>query len=188
MTDTMLGLDPGTWQIDPVHSEIAFNIRHLMTTVRGSFTEFAGALDVQSEPLASSANLEISMASIDTRNEDRDDHARFADFLDVATYPTMSFESTFAKPASVGRRAKEPHYTLGGALTIKDVTRPIEVLTVFYGVDADHFGNTRAGFAASTSISRSDFGIEFNIPAEGGDRFVLGDQIDIALEIQAVRA
>lgn len=183
----MLGLDPGRWQIDPVHSEITFNIRHLMADVRGSFTEFAGALDVEPEPLSSSASVQISMASIDTRNEDRDDHVRSADFLDVANYPTMWFESTFAKPASVGRRAKQPHYTVGGSLTIKDVTRPIELLTVFYGVDADHFGNTRAGFAASTSISRSDFGIAFNLPLQG-DRLVLGDQIDIQLEIQAVRA
>ncbi len=185
----MAGVDiaSGRWSIDPVHSEIIFTIRHLMSTVRGSFTEFGGEIEIRPDLFDSRAAVEIKMASVDTRNGDRDAHVRSADFLDVETYPVMTFVTTGVEPAAVGRRARQPRATVHGNLAIKNVVRPVELLTVFHGIGVDLDGGTRAGFTASTSILRSDFGIEFNLPLQG-DRMLLGDQIDIQLEIQAVYA
>ncbi|QXJ20279.1 YceI family protein [Actinomadura graeca] len=179
------GLEPGRWRIDPVHSEITFTIRHLMTTVRGSFPDFGGEVVIGADPLDSSAHAEIRMESIDTRSAERDAHVRSADFLDVEKHPVMTFDGTGVEPASVGRRARTPRYHLDGDLTIKEVTRPVRLLAEFHGVEDDPWGGTRAGFTATGSISRRDFGIEFNVPLQG-DKVMLGDTITIALEIQAV--
>jgi polyisoprenoid-binding protein YceI len=189
MGQVMTGLDivTGRWTIDPVHSEIIFTIRHLMTTVRGSFTDFSGDIEIRPDVFDSRAAVQIAMASVDTRNGDRDSHVRSADFLDVAAYPRMTFVTTGMEPAAVGRRARQPRATVHGNLAIKNVVRPVELLTVFHGVGTDLDGGTRAGFTASTSILRGDYGIAFNLPLQG-DRVLLGDQIDIQLEIQAVLA
>ncbi|WP_242889601.1 YceI family protein [Actinomadura litoris] len=180
-------LDAGRWTIDPVHSEITFTIRHLMTTVRGSFPEFGGEVVIGADPLDSSARAEIKMGSIDTRSAERDEHVRSADFLDVENHPVMTFVGTGVEQATVGRRARAPRYHLDGELTIKKVTRPVRLLAEFHGVEADPWGGVRAGFTATASISRRDFGIEFNVPLQG-DKVMLGDTIGIALEIQAVHA
>ncbi|MDL4774337.1 MULTISPECIES: YceI family protein [Thermomonosporaceae] len=177
----------GRWAIDPVHSEITFTIRHLMTTVRGSFTDFGGEIRVAGDPLGSAAEAEIRMASIDTRSPDRDAHVRSADFLDVDNHPVMAFAGTGVEPATIGRRARQPRYHVDGELTIKDVTRPVRLLAEFHGTASDPWGGTRAGFTATASISRRDFGIEFNVPLQG-DKVMLGDTIAIQLEIQAVLA
>lgn len=180
-------LEAGRWTIDPVHSEITFTVRHLMTTVRGSFPDFGGEVVIGADPLDSTARAEVRMASIDTRHAERDEHVRSADFLDVARHPVMVFTGTGVEPATVGRRARSPRYHLAGDLTIKDVTRPVRLLTEFHGVGPDPWGGTRAGFTATAAISRRDFGIEFNVPLQG-DRVMLGDEITIGLEIQAVLA
>ncbi|WUI02636.1 YceI family protein [Spirillospora sp. NBC_00431] len=180
-------LEPGRWAIDPVHSEITFTIRHLMTTVRGTFPDFGGEVVIGDDPLDSSARAEIRMASIDTRSAERDEHIRSSDFLEVDRHPVMTFTGTGVERANIGRRARTPRYHLDGDLTIKDVTRPVRLLTEFHGVGPDPWGGTRAGFTATASISRRDFGIEFNIPLQG-DKVMLGDEIAIALEIQAVLA
>ncbi|NDU77608.1 polyisoprenoid-binding protein [Actinomadura sp. DSM 109109] len=180
-------LEAGRWTIDPVHSEITFSVRHLMTTVRGSFTDFEGEIVVGEDPLDSSARAEIRMGSIDTRNAERDEHVRSADFLDVRRYPVMSFTATGVERATIGRRARTPRYHVLGDLTVKNVTRRVRLLTEFHGVSPDPWGGVRAGFTATASISRRDFGIEFNIPLQG-DRVMLGDEIAIALEIQTVLA
>lgn len=180
-------LEAGRWSIDPVHSEITFTIRHLMTTVRGSFLDFGGEVVIGEDPLDSTARAEIRMGSIDTRSAERDEHVRSADFLDVRRHPVMMFTGTGIERATVGRRARSPRYHLNGELTIKDVTRPVRLLTEFHGVGADPWGGTRAGFTATAAISRRDFGIEFNVPLQG-DRVMLGDEITIGLEIQAVLA
>ncbi|MFC6885804.1 MULTISPECIES: YceI family protein [Actinomadura] len=181
------GLVAGRWTVDPVHSEITFTIRHLMTTVRGSFTDFGGEILIGEDPLASTARAEIRLASIDTRSAERDAHVRSADFLDVENHPLMTFEGTGVEPATIGRRARHPRYHLDGGLTVGDVTRPVRLLTEFHGVAPDPWGGTRAGFTATASISRRDFGIEFNVPLQG-DKVMLGDTIAIQLEIQAVLA
>jgi polyisoprenoid-binding protein YceI len=180
-------LEAGRWTIDPVHSEITFTIRHLMTTVRGSFPDFGGEVVIADDPLDSTARAEIRMGSIDTRSAERDEHVRSADFLDVRRHPVMMFTGTGVERANIGRRARAPRYHLNGELRIKDVTRPVRLLTEFHGVGEDPWGGVRAGFTATTSISRRDFGIEFNVPLQG-DRVMLGDEIAIALEIQAVLA
>ncbi len=180
-------LEAGRWSIDPVHSEITFTIRHLMTTVRGSVLDFGGEVVIGEDPLDSTARAEIRMGSIDTRSAERDEHVRSADFLDVRRHPVMMFTGTGIERATVGRRARSPRYHLDGELTIKDVTRPVRLLTEFHGVGADPWGGTRAGFTATAAISRRDFGIEFNVPLQG-DRVMLGDEITIGLEIQAVLA
>jgi polyisoprenoid-binding protein YceI len=175
----------GRWSIDPAHSEITFTVRHLMTTVRGSFTEFEGEIRVAEDLPASSARAAISMASIDTRNAERDAHVRSADILDVGRHPSMTFVGTGVERATIGRRARRPRYHLDGDLTIRDVTRPVRLLVEFHGVEGDPWGGTRAGFTATTTLSRRDFGIEFNVPLQG-DKVMLGDTIAVQLEVQAV--
>jgi len=175
-----LGLTTGTWNIDPAHSEVAFVIRHLMTKVRGSFTEFSGALQIAENVADSRATVEIQIKSISTRNADRDAHIRSAEILDLDNHPAITFVTT-------GVRENGGDYLLDGTLTVRDVTRPITLDVEFNGTDTDPWGGTRVGFSATTSISRKEYGIEFNIPL-GGDKALLGDKVDIQLEVQAVRA
>jgi polyisoprenoid-binding protein YceI len=189
MTETAAppGLAAGMWEIDPAHSEITFSIRHLMTTVRGSFTEFGGHVEIADDPFLSTATVEIAIASIDTRNAERDAHVRSSEIMDVEHHPVMTFTATGVSPARTGRRARHPRYNVDGDLTIRGVTRPVNLLTEFHGTGGDLSGGLRAGFTASARILRSDFGIQFNVPLQG-DRLLLGDEIEIGLEVQAVLA
>ncbi|TDD63854.1 polyisoprenoid-binding protein [Actinomadura darangshiensis] len=173
-------LTAGTWNIDPGHSEVTFVIRHLMTKVRGTFTDFTGSVQIAGDLAASTAVAEIKVGSIDTRNPDRDAHVRTSDVLDVEKYPTMTFATT-------GVREEGGEYFLDGELTIKDVTRPLSLAVEFNGVAEDPWGGTRAGFSAEVSINRKDWGIEFNVPLKG-EKALLSDKVDIQLEVQAVRA
>lgn len=173
-------LTAGTWNIDPTHSEVTFSIRHLMTKVRGSFTEFSGAVQVAEDLADTTATAEITMSSIDTRNADRDGHVRSSDVLDVENHPTMTF-------ATKGVRSEGGGHYVDGELTIRGVTRPVTLEVEFHGVGEDPWGGTRAGFSATTQINRRDWGIEFNVPLSG-DKALLGDKVDIQLEVQAVRA
>ncbi|MGH3376086.1 MAG: YceI family protein [Actinoallomurus sp.] len=184
-TITALGITAGTWRIDPGHSEITFSVRHMMTTVRGVFTEFGGRIDIAEDVFASVARGEVTIASIDTRNTERDELIRSARILDAANHPQMAFATSAVTPARTGRRARHPRYTVDGELTIRGITRPISLLTEFHGAGVDQWGGVRAGFTASTRILRSEYGIEFNIPLQG-DRLVLGDEIEVGLQIQAV--
>jgi polyisoprenoid-binding protein YceI len=174
------GLTAGTWNIDPAHSEVTFTIRHLMTKVRGSFTDFSGQVVIGDDIATSFASAEIKMASVDTRNSDRDAHVRSADIFDVENHPVMTF-------ATKGVRAEGGDYLLDGELSIRGVSRPITLEVEFNGVGGDPWGGTRAGFSATTSVNRKDFGLEFNVPFQG-DKVLLGDKVDIQLEIQAVLA
>lgn len=172
-----LGLVPGTWVIDPAHSEIAFTIRHLMSKVRGAFTEFEGSLTIGATQAESSATAQIQIGSIDTRNSQRDEHIRSAEILDLASHPTMRF-------VSKGVRVDGDRYLLDGELTVRQVTRPVTLEVEFNGVGTDPWGGTRAGFSATTTINRKDFGVEFNIPLQG-DRALLSDKLDVTIEVQA---
>jgi polyisoprenoid-binding protein YceI len=182
ITDTAFSTDivAGTWTIDASHSEVGFTARHLMSKVRGSFTDFAGTVEVADNVLDSKATVEIQITSIDTRNGDRDAHIRSAEILDLETHPTMKFVTT-------GVRENGANYLLDGDLTIRNVTRPVTLDLEFNGSGVDPWGGTRVGFSATTSISRKEYGIEFNIPL-GGDKALLGDSVDVQLEIQAARA
>jgi polyisoprenoid-binding protein YceI len=174
------GLTTGTWTIDPAHSEVTFSIRHLMSKVRGSFTEFSGEIVIAEDLSASVATAEIQMSSIDTRNADRDAHLKSGDIFGVESHPVMSF-------ATKGVRADGGDHLVNGDLTIKGVTRPVTLNVEFNGVGDDPWGGVRAGFSASTVVNRKDFGLEFNVPLQG-DKVMLGDKVEIQLEIQAVRA
>jgi polyisoprenoid-binding protein YceI len=172
-------LPTGTWNADPVHSEIGFSVRHLMVSkVRGLFGEFEGEIDVAEDVLSSSATATIKTASVDTRNGQRDDHVRSADFLDVERYPTMTYRSTGVRRGGDG-------FVVTGELTLHGVTRPVELDVEFHGAGSDPWGGTRIGFSAETEINRRDFGIDINLPLDGGGA-VVGDKVKIHLEVEAV--
>lgn len=170
----------GVWRLDTAHSEISFTVRHMMTKVRGDFTTFSGTIQLAADPLASHAEAEIQMASVNTRNEMRDGHLRSSEILDIEHYPTMRFSSTKVRSTS------GTEFELDGALTIRDVTRPVTLHVVYLGSGVDPTGTERIGFSATTAMSRKDFGVEFNVPLSG-DKLLLSDEVAIALELQATR-
>ena len=172
----------GTWTIDPSHTGIGFVARHAMVTkVRGSFTEFEGTLDLNgADPSSSSANLTVQLASIDTGNADRDGHVKGPDFFDVEKNPTMTFTTTSVK------QTDDDEFVLVGDLTIKGVTKPVEIKVEADGVVTDPFGNTRAGFEGSAEISRKDFDLTWNVPLDGGGVLV-SDKIKIHLDVSAIK-
>ncbi|MEO8693700.1 MAG: YceI family protein [Acidimicrobiales bacterium] len=171
----------GTWRIDPVHSEVAFSVRHLMVSkVRGRFGDFGGTLVIAENPLESHVEAVVALASIDTGNEGRDEHVRSADFFDVGVHPELTFRST-------GVRADGDDFIVDGELSLHGVTKQVPLHVEVTGFQATTpFGDTRVGFSATAEINRDDFGITFNTVLEGGG-VGLGRKIQIALEIQAVR-
>ena len=173
------GYTAGTWEIDPVHSEVGFTARHMMVSkVRGRFTTFSGELVTGENPLQSSVTATIDLTSINTGNEQRDQHIRSADFFEVDKYTTMTYRST-------GLRADGDQFIVDGELTLKDVTQEVPLTLELNGFGPDPFGGTRAGFTASTEINRRDFGVNFSAPMETGG-VVVSDKIGIQLEIEAV--
>jgi polyisoprenoid-binding protein YceI len=169
----------GTWAIDPSHSEVGFTVRHLMVSkVKGSFKTFEGTITIAENPLDSRVEARIDAFSVDTRDENRDNHLRSSDFFEVENYPYITFVSSSVRPQG-------HDYVVTGDLTIRGVTRSVDLALEFNGVSPDPWGGTRAGFSAFTEISRADYGIEFNIPMDGGG-VVVGDKIKINLEIEAV--
>jgi polyisoprenoid-binding protein YceI len=170
-----LGVQAGTWNIDPSHSEIGFTARHLMSKVRGLFEKFEGQLVTGDQP---SATASIDLNSIDTRDENRDAHLRSADFFDVENSGPMTFVSTKVEQGGKG-------LLVTGDLTIKGVTNPVTLDVEYLGTESDPWGGTRAGFEGSTQISRKAWGVDFNIPMDGG-RLLVGDKIDITVAVQAV--
>ena len=167
------GYVAGTWEIDPVHSEIGFTARHMMVSkVRGRFTTFSGELVTGEKLLDSSVTATIDLTSINTGQEQRDQHIRSADFFEVDKYTTMTYRST-------GLRAEGDHYILDGELTLKDVTKEVPLTVEFNGFGPDPYGGTRAGFTATTEINRRDFGVNFSAPMETGG-VVVSDKISVA--------
>lgn len=176
----LAALTPGTWNIDPSHSTVGFTARHLMVTkVHGRFGTFNGVIQIAEDRLASSVEAVIETASITTGDDQRDAHLRSADFLDVEQFPKMTFRSTSV-------RAEGNDFVVVGDLTIKEVTRQVELQLEFDGVETDPWGGTRAGFTAETEINRKDFGLTWNVALETGGVLV-GDKVKITLDIQAVR-
>ena len=172
----------GTWTIDPTHTRLGFVARHAMVTkVRGAFTDFEGSLTLDgANPSASSISLTAQLASVDTGTADRDAHLRSADFFDVENNPTMTFTSTSVK------QSDDDEFVLVGDLTIKGVTRSVEVEVELDGIVTDPFGNTRAGFEGEAEISRKDFGLTWNVPLDGGGVLV-SDKIKIQLDVSATK-
>ncbi|HTT52390.1 MAG TPA: YceI family protein [Streptosporangiaceae bacterium] len=176
---TIPGYVAGTWDIDPVHSEVGFSARHMMVSkVRGKFGKFSGQIVTGADLLQSSVTAEIDLSSINTGQEQRDAHIRSADFFEVETYPTMTYRST-------GLRAEGDHYVLDGELTLKGVTRPVPLALELNGFGPDPYGGTRAGFTATGEINRRDFHVDFHAAMETGG-VVVSDKIALHLEIEAV--
>lgn len=176
MSDTP-SLTAGDWTIEPAHSSVGFTVRHLgLSKVRGQFNSFNGTLSIADEQTASAVTATVEMSSIDTNNADRDGHLQSTDFFGVENNPQMQFSSTAVTESS-----------LSGDITINGITKPVTFDLDFHGVAVDGYGVTRAGFSAEGEISRSDFGIDFNMPI-GLDGMLIGDKVQIELEIQAVPA
>lgn len=172
------GAVAGTWVIDPAHSWVGFSVRHLMSRVRGRFTEFSGEIVVGETADTSSVAATVELSSVDTGNEMRDNHLRTKDFFDTEQTPKMTFAST-------GVRTVGDSWVLTGDLTIRDVTKAVELELEFLGVDPTGLqGEQRIGFEARTSITRSEYGVSFGVAAEGA-KIVMGDRVDIHLEIEA---
>jgi polyisoprenoid-binding protein YceI len=170
------------WDFDLSHSSVNFHVRHLMVSkVHGRFTKWSGSLALDEQDLTKSQiDVSIDAASIDTREDKRDEHLRSADFLDVASFPAITFKSTQIE------REGEDTYRVLGDLTIHGVTRPVALEVEGGARVTDPWGGTRTGFSAKTSISRKEFGLTWNVALEAGG-FLVGDKLDITLEIEAIK-
>ncbi|MEJ7635889.1 YceI family protein [Aeromicrobium sp.] len=177
---TATAVTTGTWTIDPTHTEIGFSVRHLVSKVRGKFTGFEGTVVTADDVSASSVTVAVDLSTIDTGTAGRDDHLRSADFFDVESNPTMTFVSTGIVQKS------DSDFIVAGDLTIKGISKPVELATEFLGEGGDPWGGTRVGIEASTEISRKEFGIDFNMPVEGADKLMIGDKISIHINAEAV--
>lgn len=171
----------GTWSLDPTHTHVGFTVRHMMVAkVRGSFTDYSAEISVGENPLESSLTAVVQMASIDSGNADRDGHLRTNDFFAIDEFPTMTLRSTSFE-------AKGDDFVMHADLTIKGVTKSVAFELEFSGTGQDPWGNTKAGFSASATINRKDFGIEWNAPLETGGVLV-GEQVKIEIDAELVKA
>ena len=169
-----------TWQLDPAHTNVEFSVKHLMLArVKGRFTGVAGTV-MLAEPTASTVEVVIDAASIDTREAKRDAHLRSADFFDVERFPTITFRSSDVRPAGAG------DLRIVGDLTIRDVTREVTLEVTDEGRGTDPWGGERAGFSATAVIDRRDFGLTWNQALETGGVLV-GNEIRISLEVELVK-
>jgi polyisoprenoid-binding protein YceI len=170
-----------TWTVDAAHTSVEFAVKHLMiSTVRGRFADIAGSLELDDErPEQSTVDVTLDVASIDTRQPDRDAHLRSADFFDVERFPTLRFTSTRIQKAADG-------FLVEGDLTIRDVTRPVTLHATEEGRTRDPWGGLRVGFSATTKINRRDFGLTWNQALETGG-FVVGDEVKIAADVEFVQ-
>jgi polyisoprenoid-binding protein YceI len=170
-----------TWQIDTSHSSITFSARHMMVSkTRGRFETFSGTVDFnEANPAASSVDVTIDVASLNTRDEKRDGHLRSPDFFDVAQYPTATFVSKVVEVTgeNTGR--------IIGDLTIKGVTNEVALATEYLGKAKSPWGATTAGFTAETKINRVDWGLTWNVALETGGVLV-GDEITLNIELELI--
>jgi polyisoprenoid-binding protein YceI len=185
MTDTQTnatgipGYVAGSWTIDPAHSDVSFTVRHMMVSkVRGHFETFEGQIVTGERVEDSTVTATVDLGSINTNHGQRDEHLRGSDIFDVDNHVKMTYRST-------GVRQDGDDYVLDGELTIRDITKSIPLTLEVNGFGPDAWGGYRSGFSAKGEISRADFGIDFNIPLEGGG-VVIGDKISIAIEAEAI--
>lgn len=184
MTDTTTaspieipGYKAGTWVLDPSHSEVSFSVRHMMISkVRGTFGVKSATIVAPENPLDARVEATVDVASIDTKDEGRDNHLRSADFFDVENHPTMDFVST-------GARYEGGDFLVDGDLTIRGITKPATFELEFGGFGTDPWGNYKAGATAKTVINREDFGLTWNAALETGGVLV-GKDVTITLDLQ----
>ncbi len=172
----------GKWVFDPAHTRLGFSTKHMMvSTVRGHFTDFDGAFNIPDDPSEVEGKVTIRAASVDTGNEDRDNHLRSNDFFAMDEYPEITFEATGAELVS------EDKARVHGNLTVRGVTRPVTLDVVLEGhTPKDAFGNERAGFSATTTLDRESFGLKWNKALEGGG-WLVGKDVKLELDIAAVK-
>ena len=174
-------LTPGTWNPDLAHTEIGFVVCHAgISKVRGQFTEADATLVIGNGVESSSVSATINTASFDSNDDNRDAHVKGADFFNVEQFPKMTFRSS-------GARGSAGQFKLVGELTLKDATLPVEFDVEFGGAAVDPFGATRAGFSATTVISRKQFGITWNAALEAGGVLV-GAKVAINVDAAFVRS
>jgi polyisoprenoid-binding protein YceI len=179
----MVRVPAGTWKVDPAHSSVGFEVKHLMiATVRGRFTDFEGTLEAaEDDPSNSRAHGAVKVASIDTGDPQRDEHLRSPDFFDAERYPEIRFESTRIEHIEGGT------YRIAGDLTIKDQTREVEMDATVEGTGEDPWGNERVGVSVRGEIDRTEFGLTWQQKlAQGG--VLVGEEVKILIDISAVRA
>jgi polyisoprenoid-binding protein YceI len=170
------------WKIDPAHSEVQFKVKHLViSTVTGSFNKFEGSAEADSDDFTNAKiNFSLDVDSIDTNQAQRDGHLKASDFFDLATYPKVTFVSTsFTKKSG-------SDYSLKGNLTIKGVTKEVELAVEFGGIAADSYGNVKAGFDITGVINRKDFGLTASMVTEAGS-IVVGDDVKLILSVQLAK-
>jgi polyisoprenoid-binding protein YceI len=174
-------LAPGAWALDAAHSGVHFKVRHIgLSNVHGRFNRFDASLVVGPTLADTRVEATIDTASVDTNQADRDAHLLGTDFFSADRNPQMTFRSTGIRDTGDG------DYALDGDLTINGVTRPVTLDVAFHGVQTHPGdGSTHAGFSATTTVTRDDFGIDFNMPL-GMDRFAVGKRIAVELELQFV--
>jgi len=181
MTDNRPDLS-GDWDLDPAHTRIGFSAKHAMVAnVRGAFNDVTGSLHVDFDNTTrSTAEIVLKVASVDTRNTQRDDHLRSADFFNAEKWPDIVFKST--RIEEVGDNA----LVVSGDLTIRDVTKPITIPIEFTGVETDAFGALRAGFEGTRRIDRREYGLEWNMALDSGG-WLVSEKITLEFEISAIK-
>ena len=169
------------WSFDTVHSQVSFSVKHMMiSTVRGRFDTFSGTLDLDEEnPAATSLDVTIDIASINTGDANRDTHLRSADFFETDKFPTATYKST--KVEKIG----ENEYRIAGDLTLHGVTRNVELKATLDGLTKDMQGNRRAGFTVETAINRKDFDLNWNVALETGGVLV-SEKVNIMVDAQII--
>lgn len=169
----------GTWVLDPAHSSITFSVRHLaISEIRGRFEKFDVTVRTGEDPRDSTITASIDVASVNTGQQDRDNHLRTSDFFLVAEFPTLRFASTSITP-------RGDLFTMAGDLTLRGVTRPVVLTGEFGGIAVDDSGQTKAGATASTVINRLDYGVNWNAKIEAGG-FTLADEVKINIDVQVI--
>jgi len=180
MSTTSTVLPTGTWNVDPAHSRIGFRVKHLgISTVRGEFREYTAQLVITEDGTAS-ASATIKADSIDTSQPDRDTHLKAADFFDVETYSEITYQSTSITAID------DETYEVIGDLTMHGVTKPVTLKAEVGGVETDQYGNERVGLEATGELSRSDYGMKFNM-ALGSGNLAVSDKVKLDLDISAVK-
>lgn len=171
-----------TWKIDELHSEIQFKIKHLViSTVTGSFSRYSASAEASSENFSDAkVQFTAEVNSINTNNEQRDAHLKSADFFDASNYPTIDFVSDRIEKKSEG------NYVVHGALTMRGVTKPVALEVEYGGHAIDPYGNSKSGFEVKGSISRKEFGLQWNVLTEAGGA-VVGDEVKLLANVQMVK-
>lgn len=168
-----------TYAIDKSHSEVTFQVRHLITKVRGHFEDYAGTIEFDAaNPANSKVNVTIQVASIDTKEAQRDGHLKSDDFFSAEKFPTITFVSTKITPKG------GEDFQVEGDLTIRDVTKSVVLPVTHLGTAKDPWGNLKLAFEGETTINRKEFGLNWNAALETGG-FLVGDEVKIGLQIQA---